>query len=97
MSANWNNLYSGGKTGIHIASDNPDEVCRLVESLLETISAHEGAITRTGILEAMAIAESVLSSLENPGKTDDMFSGGDCHDINSSSSNAGRDSKALSL
>lgn len=95
MSANWKNLYSGGRNGIQVASDNADVVYRLVDSLLETIIAHDGSITQRGILEAMQIAKSVLASLDNPGNTD--FSDSDFHDINSSSSEADRGRNPLSL
>jgi hypothetical protein len=84
MSASWKNIYPGGKNGIHVASDNPDAVYRLVESLLEAISALDASLTRNGTLEATGIAESIWSSLDNPGNTD--FSDSDFHDINSNSS-----------
>ena len=84
MSASWKNLYPGGKNGIHVASDNPEAVFRLVESLLETVSALDGSITQNGILEAMGIAKSMLSSFDTSGNTD--FSDSDFHDINSNSS-----------
>lgn len=80
MSPNWNNNYSEGRTGI--ASESPADVFRLLELVLQTISAHDGKVSRTAMLEALAIAQAVLSGLENAEDTDDIFDRGDFYDIN---------------
>ena len=83
MSTRWKNLYPGKNSGVHIASDNPADICQLVELLLETVGDIDSRITRPGALEALAIAESLLSSLGNPGKDHDMHRDDDYQDINS--------------
>ena len=80
VSPNWNNNYSEGRTGI--ASESPADVFRLLELVLQTISAHDGKVSRTAMLEALAIAQAVLSGLENAEDTDDIFDRGDFYDIN---------------
>lgn len=80
MSPNWNNNYSEGRTGI--ASESPADVFRLLELVLRTISAHDGKVSRTAMLEALAIAQAVLSGLENAEDTDDIFDRGNFYDIN---------------
>jgi len=80
VSPNWNNNYSEGRTGI--ASESPADVFRLLELVLRTISAHDGKVSRTAMLEALAIAQAVLSGLENAEDTDDIFDHGNFYDIN---------------
>jgi hypothetical protein len=83
MDKMWKNLYPGNNSGVHIASDNPADIYQLVASILETIGDCDGSVTRTGALEALAIAGSVLSSLENPVSKHGPFSDDNHHDINS--------------
>ena len=89
------NLYPGKNSGVHIASDNPADIYQLVESLVETIEACGSRITRTGALEALAIAESLLSSLEDPVKEHDTLGDEDYQDIDSQSVITDRSSRAF--
>ena len=94
MYTRWKNLYPGKNSGVHIASDNPDDIYQLVESILEITGACDSRITRAGALEALAIAENVLSSLEDPVKEHNMFGDDDYQDIDSDSFTTDRSSRA---
>ena len=97
MYIRWKNLYPGKNSGVHIASDNPDDIYQLVESLLETIGVCDSRITRTGALEALAIAENVLSSSEDSVKKRDMFGDDDYQAIDSDSFTIDLSSRAFRL
>ena len=97
MYTRWKNLYPGKSSGVHIASDNPDDIYQLVESLLNTIGAWDSRITRTGALKALAIAETVLSSLEDPVTEYDMFGDDEYQDIDSDSFTIDLSSRAYRL
>ena len=81
MTANWKNLYPAGSNHTTVASESPEAVFRLAETLLETVGMHDGSMTRSGMLEAVAIVESVLISLEHTADTGVLDA--DFHDINS--------------
>ena len=85
MCTRWKNIYPGNNSGVHIASDNPDDIHQLVESLLKIIGAWDSRITRTGALAALAIAEKMLLSLEDPVKEYDRFGDDNYQDIDSDS------------
>jgi len=97
MYTRWKNLYPGENGGLRIGSDNPADIYQLVESLLETIGDCESRITRMGALDALAIAESVLSSLEDHGEENGMFNDGDSQDIDTDSLTTDRSSREFRL
>lgn len=84
MTADWNNLYLESADLTAVTSDDTDAVYQLAQYLIEKASAHDGSITRSGILEAMAIAKTVLSIIDKPGHSE--FVDMDGHDINSNAS-----------